>query len=278
MQWTSVNAFVMDWNNLSWTQGALTKTYFDIDGEGTDVTVTITGDTGRFISGYPKIANDFTGGYSAAVADNLDIFVNYAANTESITISVTFSQAVENVSFELFDLDRGVKNKGSHAFIDQVANVKGSLDGGTEFGANAAYNASYVGQSGSGVATEYYGTTESLPDTSGNGNLNLSFGAQLDTFSFVYGNRNSGGDKTKDNPDQQGIGFYDIAFTKVGPVIPETSTVLYLAGIGLVICWHQRRGLIQFIPVLWSKFRSIKSRHPHFHGEIDIPPVKSRSK
>ena len=248
---TSVFGYVLDWNAQSWTYGNTSKTFVNLNGSGVDVTVTISGNTGNFVSGYPRITNPssggFGGGYPNNVSDNLELFVNHSSTSQSITVSVTFSQEVENVSFSLFDLDRGTKNKGEYAYIDQVANVKASLNGGSDFGATASFNTGYIDVAGSGTTAEYYGSQIAVDNASGNANLGLSFGSSLNKFSYVYGNRDTGGNKTQANPDQQGIGFYDISFTKVGPVVPEPSTVFSLAGIGLVIFWRQRKGWVQLL-------------------------------
>lgn len=223
-------ALTFDWSTISWSDGSLSGSQVV---DGVTVTVSITGDTGFFISDYPQITDDFTGGLSDP--DVLDIFLNFNRDNRSITVTVTFSETVTDVNFTLFDVDTA---SDGNDFVDQVREIHANNGGGPDLAATVTGSANNT-VSGSGTTSATVTGTASTSDTgfsSGNANATIDFGTNTVTsFTFTYGNDSS----AQFNPAQQGVGFYDIQFNKV----PEYHPALLAAlACSLLALWKLRQG------------------------------------
>lgn len=212
----TANAVLLDWDSVTWTPGSLTRS-FDIDASnpGNDVTVTISGDTGKFQAGYPAIVNDLTGGLNP-VENSLQLFMDYSNRSQAVTVKVDFNYAngVDLVSFKLFDIDIGSGN----SFVDQIRNIQGSLNGGPAIAATLSGSANNV-IAGSGLSQTITGTAVT-DSPSGNANAIVSFGsAYINSLTFTYGSASY----ASQNPAQEAISFHDINFR---PVVPETGVTL----------------------------------------------------
>src|SRR5438105_1338691 len=103
-----VQAALLDWDTVTWTAGSLSMSFeTDASNPGNDITITITGNTSRFTQGTPLNGTSITGGLSPAQSA-LDLAVDFASRSESITVTVTFNyaQGVDDVNFKLFDVDK----------------------------------------------------------------------------------------------------------------------------------------------------------------------------
>lgn len=216
-------AVVLDWTTVWWPDGALSRNFnIDFSSPGQDVNVTISGSTGRFFDDYPQITEDFTGGFGSST-DQLDLFVNFGSLSEVITVTVTFDydDGVDNVFFTLFDIDTASGSSYPRGFIDQVKNITGkAMDGTTVIPTitGSANNTVLYGGSLTQVVQGVSITSDTGSD-SGNGNAYFDFGDHaIQSFTFTYGNSSTG---VFSNPSQQGIGLYDISYTKAKPRVPE---------------------------------------------------------
>ena len=102
----------LDFDKVAWTAGNLTGTY--AVGSG-NVTITLSGNTGRLAAGNPVEGVNFTGNL-IPVENALQVQSSgFATNAEFIDITISFTQpgGVSNVSFNLFDIDTG-------AFTDKI--------------------------------------------------------------------------------------------------------------------------------------------------------------
>jgi hypothetical protein len=218
-------AVVLDWSNITWTPGSLSNSYdIDASNPGNDITITISGSgTNQFFSStYPKVTQDFTGGISPA-PDQLDLYVDFANTSQSITITVSFlySEGVSNVNFTLFDVDTGdtftEKGKTKRTFVDQVDSIYATATNGTLIAPTIVNsNASFNTVSGSGTNQTVVGTTKAN-DFSNEGSVGVSYGTNtISSFTFTYGE----GPNTGNDPAAQGIGLYDISFSPK-PKVPE---------------------------------------------------------
>ncbi len=210
-------AIVLDWNNVTWTAGSLSAAYeLDASNPGNDITITITGDTSRFIEDRPEITTDFTGGFGSSPSpDNLELWVDFSNRNQSITVTVTFNYAdgVNDVNFLLFDVDTG-SGGSTKTFIDQIREISAVGTSGSLIAPTITTSANNS-KSGSGTNQVVSGTDENN-NNSGSGNVNIDFGTNyITSFTFEYGNPSSGVQK---NPDSQSIGIYDINFK---PKVPE---------------------------------------------------------
>jgi hypothetical protein len=239
---SKAQAIVLDWNNVTWSSGTLSNSLeIDSSNAGNDITITITGNTSRFISGRPEITTDFTGGYGSTPSpDNLELWADFSNTSESVTVTVTFSAGyvggVNNVNFMLFDVDTGSDVKGGNkTFIDQVRAIS-AVSATSGLIAPTITTSSNNSKSGSGTNQVVSGTDEN-PNNSGNGNVTVDFGTNyITSFTFEYGNSASGVQK---NPDYQSIGLYDINYK---PKVPEVHPGLFAA-------------LISVFPFLGGLFR-----------------------
>ncbi|MGV3754052.1 MAG: hypothetical protein ACO1QS_01565 [Verrucomicrobiota bacterium] len=216
-------AIVLDWNNVTWTSGSLSASYeLDASNPGNDITITITGNTGQFISGRPEITTDFTGGFGSSPSpDNLELWVDFANRSQSITVTVTFNYAagVNDVNFLLFDVDTG-SGGSTKTFIDQIREISAVGTSGSLIAPTITTSANNS-KSGSGTNQVVSGTDENS-NNSGSGNVNIDFGTNyITSFTFEYGNPSSGVQK---NPDSQSIGIYDINYK---PKVPEVHPGLF---------------------------------------------------
>lgn len=214
-------ALVLDWSTANWTPGDLNNS-FDVDGDTvSDITVSITGDTTHLrpdiTTGVqtPAITNSLEGGlgptnFSLQLAADLK-------TQDAIIVGVSFSAqytfGVENVSFTIFDIERGTDN-------ERIINIYAiALDGTTQLAGTVSNLGSSVSLSGSGLTQVLTGIANS-PDTggsSGNGNATISFGSQaIRGFFFTFEN-DSG------PPRYQSIGISDISFSPVPEVNPTVG-------------------------------------------------------
>ncbi|HEY1172138.1 MAG TPA: hypothetical protein VGH19_12265 [Verrucomicrobiae bacterium] len=225
---------------MTWTPGSLTGS-FDIDSSnpGNDVTVTISGNTSRFFSSsYPQVTDDFSGGISP-LPDQLDLYVNFANTSESITVTVTFHYVggVSDVNFTLFDVDTGsvtgtTKGKDPvdiRGFVDQVRAITAIATNNTLVAPTISVsNTTYTQLSGSGTNQAVTGQNVAGDFTS-QGSVNVSFGTNtISSFTFTYGQ----GPNSETDPFAQGIGLYDINYK---PKVPEFHPGLIAGAFCLLI-------------------------------------------
>jgi hypothetical protein len=226
-------AITLDWDTVSWTPGALTNS-FDIDPlkAGNDVTVTVSGNTAQLTTELgsgtpmtPAITPDFQGGLASA-QNTLCLAVNFANQSQSVTVKVDFSalyaSGVQGVSFTLFDIDFSAASGNNYQ--DLLSNIVAtSIDGTTLIPATITTSANNV-RSGSGLTQVVNGTVSSvdLGAGSGNGNVTITFGAApIKSFTFTYGS----GTGTVADPTYQHVGLHDITFTPVPEINPVWSAV-----------------------------------------------------
>jgi len=230
----NARAVVLDWDSVTWTAGSLSNSY-DVDPArpGNDITVTVSGNTTQLqpelASGNPMtpaITPDFQGGQAAAT-NTLCLAVNFANQSQGVTVTVDFSSlytlGVQNVSFTLFDID--YSNVSGSQYQDQLRNIVAtSIDGTTLIPATITTSSSNQ-LTGSGLtqAVDGIASNTDLGPGSGSGNVTISFGtAAIKSLTFTYG---SGGPSGVTDPTYQHVGIDDIAFTPVPEINPAWTTV-----------------------------------------------------
>ena len=239
----TARAVVLDWDSVTWGNGTLSNSY-DIDptSAGNDVTLTASGNTDRLEPALvtpnpatPAITTALQGGLSPAQR-SLEIAVDLSKQNQFITITVDFSalyaKGVTDVSFTIFDVDFSNDSANSNQFQDQLRAISAlSIDGVTTI-APTITNSSANTRTGTGVSQVVTGTSTAV-DTSGTGNVTISFGTNaIKSFTFTYGS----GSGTINNPTYQHIGIHDISFRPVPEINPAWSAfVSCLAVSGLVL-------------------------------------------
>ncbi|MEB3882327.1 DUF4347 domain-containing protein, partial [Lyngbya sp. CCY1209] len=101
-----------DWNNFDWPDGQLgTNTFADVDGSGINVDINVTADTGVTVEELDGNAtpDDFAF-FSGTEIDPqlaLNLFIDPPTNQgDGVTVTVTFSEEVQGVSFQVLDIDK----------------------------------------------------------------------------------------------------------------------------------------------------------------------------
>ena len=234
-----VSADQLNWDAVTQTNGSLNNNFtvgstlvnVAISGTTAGLTTTTAGGTVNA----PAITADYTGGL-APVQNSLALATDFADNTSSITVTVSFKtldgatpRSVSSVNFQLFDVDLG-----NASFVDQVRNIQAML--GVAVTQPAAVTGTAGGNTVTGSSATSFVVTGAAPigNATGGANVTVDFGAQaLTSFSFTYGNAGT----APANPNRQGIALHDINFIPV----PEPSVVSLVAGLGVCALVIARR-------------------------------------
>jgi hypothetical protein len=247
-------AIVMDWSTLTWPTdingNPLMTASFDVDpnNPGNDVTISITGDTAAFATGFPVInTTPITGG--TAADSGLQLVLTYPNTASNITVTVSFTYAgngyaygVDQAQLTLFDIDKGTSGAKT-VYVDQISNIQAN-----NVNTSSAVAATITNIPGSPTYTVANNGTlgatitgnANNPDTSGKGNATLNFGTNIiDSLSFTYGN----GPGVNKGPNQQAIAVFDISYR---PRMPEKDP----AWAAVALC-----GLV-------LGYRAVRSRFP----------------
>lgn len=216
----SQTIYTLNWGTSfspAWGAPGTSGNCTNIGGSGVNATVAMvsTGGAGTFTSPYPRVngAGDFVvAGSSSAI----EIDMNFATRTETMTTTFTFNQPVSGVKISISDIDKN--NAASTAYFDSVV-ISGS-DGSntilptlTKFNAasnfttingNAAHANLTSGQGGNASSTAMDATSQQCT-------VIVDFGSSVITsFTILYGNPAA----AQANPILQAIAFGNITFSK----------------------------------------------------------------
>jgi len=102
--------FTLDWTAVDYTDGSLLETFTNVDGSGVDMTFTwldgAPGGLGQLFDTLPDDEDAIWPTYPAAEPG-----LWYATNNSGdISLVITFSELVSNVSFGIYDIDGNVNN------------------------------------------------------------------------------------------------------------------------------------------------------------------------
>jgi len=241
----SASAVLVDWSALNWPAGSLSNSY-DVDpaNTGNDVTVTLSGDTGRLqpslAAGNPQtpaITRAFDGGLGTSPY-TLELALDLTSNTQSVTFTLNFSAlyaaGVSNVSFTLFDID--ANNAGGSTYQDVISNIHATSTTGTLIAPTITGVGANVSLTGTGLSQVLTGQTSTVDLGAGSGaaNATISFNAnEISSITFTYGSSSMFAD-----PTYQHIGIYNIDYA----VIPESGSMasICLVVIGLAVARSRR--------------------------------------
>ncbi|MBN2234502.1 MAG: hypothetical protein JW706_05085 [Opitutales bacterium] len=255
MMMTAVShGFVLDWDSVDWAGGATNQTFYNVDGSGMDVSISlaITGaawaqwndqaqpDDNRRLggdggSGQGELYDSFGNPSEESLHLHMDALArNYTGYVEVV---ISFSRAVTGLSFDLFDVDTGGNTQNSSTFEDVIADIGGSLNGVDVGTATADYDSDSIDRVVHPTRGDEYRGTYWAPDSE-DVVLGLSWDEQVvDSVTFRY----YAGNFSNTTPGTQGISISDISFASA---VPEPGTVAggALLLVGLVAGeWHRRR-------------------------------------
>ncbi|MFK7795791.1 MAG: DUF11 domain-containing protein [Gammaproteobacteria bacterium] len=199
----------LDWDVLTWAAGSTSQTYTigsgDVAISLNGPTDTPAGDTSGLANGSPFITDDLTGGLSP-IQESLEINVDYpATSSQQIPIIIDFTHpgGVRDVSFSIFDLDRG-------SWTD-VVEVTATTDGINYFNPTTIVDNAANNSNGVNTVT---GTGGSV--SSSNGTATFTFASSgITQIRIIYSNQNTA---------FQWIALHDINFTYLEPDLSITKT------------------------------------------------------
>jgi uncharacterized repeat protein (TIGR01451 family) len=202
-----------DWDAITWTAGSTSNSYaistigsvtWAITNQGAWQTDAARGGLS------PAEQTVMTGGFPAG-QQSLFLHTNMPNRTAIAQTTIILPTAVPGAQFRLFDVDFG-----SGSFADQVT-VTGSFSGSAVTPTLTNGVANYV------IGNSAYGDGSS-GDTSGNGNVVVTFLAPVDTIVITYGNHST----APANPGNQGITIADITFCRpvANVTLAKTSSIV----------------------------------------------------
>ncbi len=209
-----------DWStDYSDEQSGTTTTFTSSTLETVDVTVSQPDPNGWYRTNRDGFETNSTMG-----GDNTGYFemgVNYPNASSTVTTTISFANntesgadSVTDVSFTLYDID----STSSASFQDQVTVLAFDVDGNPLTVTLTAVNSSVVtisGATATAVPGAGSGPSGSVAASSTEGNVNVSISGEVASIQIVYGN----GPSVQANPANQAIGFGDLSFDLVPPVV-----------------------------------------------------------
>ena len=170
---------VFDWDTNAWPYnvGVLSRSYPGGGTDGTDFTISVSGDTGFRDASSPETSSAQTGGLSP-VQQSLYYLQNLSATTQSADFTIDVGvpgTGVKDFQFTIFDIDYAAGQ-----FRDQIS-IQGTLNGST------VTPVLTTGSANTAVGSVAYGTA-AAGSTSGNGNLIITFLSPVDQIIVNYAN------------------------------------------------------------------------------------------
>ncbi len=216
---TCANAqtYTLDWSSSFapvWGAQATSGTATNIGGSGVNcsVAMTSTGTASTFISPYPRVngASDLVVGGSAA---SMEIDMNFTTNAQYMQVVYTFSSAVNNLTFNIADIDKQTTTSTTYGDRVTVTGANGattvlptlSKSDPTSTIVTIASNIAQCAASGAG------GTSASTT-TDQRGTVIVNFGVSaLTSITIRYDNVVG----TQANPALQAIAIGNMSFQKI---------------------------------------------------------------
>lgn len=256
---------LLDWDKVDWIQGNEIQTFSNVGGSGIDVTIALSlsydwdyyqsysksyWTQTDWIEDAPNDNKTFGGDGSYQNQESLYLGLNFASDdrTQSyLDVTISFSQAVEGLNFNLFDVDAyGYNYTGGFEtgiqFVDIIERVSGSYEGASA-GSTVSHDASKILEKTNSDGTYYQGNTILNDDTSDQNDnprstLNLAWSDPVDTVSFRY----TTGSAAVRDPGNQAIGLSDLCFHQY-TAVPEANTVIAFLLFPLMGWFVYRRNL-----------------------------------
>lgn len=204
---------LFDWDTVTWTSGSTSNSY--ALGTLGNIAFNLTNDgawlnNAAFGGQSPTRQNVFTGGFVPAQF-SLGQVVDHASQSGRAVTTITLPEIMRGAQFRIFDVD---SNPGQ--FADLVI-IEGRYRGATVLPVLTNGVANYV------IGNSAYGDGAS-DNTSGNGNIVVTFSQPIDTIIIRYGNHAA----APADPGQQGIALHDITFCRPSTTVlaEKTSRVL----------------------------------------------------
>jgi uncharacterized repeat protein (TIGR01451 family) len=202
-----------DWDAVTWAAGSTSNSYAiaNIGTVGWSITNPGTWLNNATYGGQSPAEQTVVNGGIAGAGQSLFQLTDMANQSQAAVTTITLPTAVPGLQFRIFDVDFA-----SGQFADRVT-VTGTFNGASVTPILTNGIANYViGNSAFGDATS--------ADTSGNGNVVVTFTSPVDTITITYGNHSL----APANPGQQAIAIHDITFCRPQATltVDKTSTIV----------------------------------------------------
>ena len=170
-------------------------------------------------TGYPAISRSpLTDGLASTNA--LQLYVVSENSTSSyIRTTVTFNTAVDNLSFQIWDVDASAGQ-----FIDKIFNIQGLASLGATVGPDSVTSevSGYNTITGTGLGTVVLGTANAANNTN-QGTIDITFNGPITQFSFDWSNNDPA-------LGAQAIGLGPLTYT-ILPELPSGWSVALLCSV-----------------------------------------------
>lgn len=209
-----------DWSvDYSDEQSGTTTTFTSSTSETVDVTVSQLDPSGWYRNGRDGFETNSTmGGDGSGI---FEMGVNFDTSSDTLTSTISFANntesganSVSNASFTLYDID----STSSGSFQDQVTVLAFDVNGNALTVTLTAVDASVVTVSGAtatAIPGAGSGPSGSVAASSTEGNVTVSIAGEVAEIQIVYGN----GPLVQTNPANQAIGFSDLTFDLIPPIV-----------------------------------------------------------
>jgi hypothetical protein len=212
----SLDGYVMDWSSETWASGtsnqSVTSVAVDENRADQSIDIDITGDTDRYYLTYPEISNVLIADYGADERA-LTVAADFTNNSEELIITMNFPAAVEDVSFDILDIDEGLTTDGLGGFRDSVI-VTGIGPSGTVMPAFILTSPSVVSTGGTLPPNGLLGDQGQVGNGTDEGSVFVNFSQPVTEVIINYSNSF---DPPSADPDRQGIAIYDLSYCDYRP-------------------------------------------------------------
>lgn len=203
-----------DWDAVTWAAGSTSNSYAiaTIGTVGWSITNSGTWLNNATYGGQSPAEQSVVNGGIAGAGQSLFQLTDMANRSQTANTTITLPTAVPGLQFRIFDVDFA-----SGQFADRVT-VTGTFNGASVTPTLTNGVANYViGNSAFGDATS--------ADTSGNGNVVVTFTSPVDTIVISYGNHSL----APVNPGQQAIAIHDIIFCRPQATLTVDKTSIVIS-------------------------------------------------
>ena len=253
----SARADVFDWNNFTYAPAnaaaAATTTALGNSTNGSNsLSVKMVLSTGAaFYTGVQSPAsgsysgsNVYASGGGADTQKSLQVAVNFANNTQFVTVTLTFAKPVVSAAFSFFDVDSGTitANGVAGGYIDQIRGIQGTTASGATVNPvslTAGADNTVSGNSAMSNSNNPIDATYTNAQNASGGNVAVAFDSStpITQLTYVYGDVVPTG---ANHSVVQITALSNINFTNAVPE-PGTTAMLTLGIFGAGVVAFRRR-------------------------------------
>ena len=227
--------YALDWDSVNYPALSLDQTFDNVNNTGVNIQFVVSGDTGYVTE---LVDASTYSGTQSGVEESLTYRLDLSSNSQTTTMTVSFSEPVTNANFTIHDIDRQYImtffGRYFYNYIDRLQFEGISSDGITIVSPQFSNPGKCVSISGTVVDGSAGNPTDSDCSAANNngtnyGDVTVTFPQEISSFSFVYGNTtNKPNYNVSANPNTQVIGVGDLSFDSIwdyGDLLASYATV-----------------------------------------------------